>query len=128
MSGIRVTYSGLISFGVGMGTILTGIIFTLIVTRQLTSNELGIWTLIGGLISYVVITESTISYWVTREIARGIESGKTAIFVSGIMSVVGMVIFMIIVYFAAEQFNIDKNILIIGIIMIPVIIFEHKIL
>src|SRR5690349_12540512 len=103
MNGIRVTYSGLISFAIGLGSILTGMIFTLIVTRQLTSDQLGTWTLIGGLITYIIITESVISYWVTREIARGTESGKTAIFTSGIFSIAGIVIYLIVAYLLADQ-------------------------
>ena len=55
MSGIRVTYSGLISFVVGLASVFTGIIFVLIVTRQLTPEEFGTWNLIGGLIIYVII-------------------------------------------------------------------------
>lgn len=125
MNGIRVTYSGLISFAVGIGSVITGMFFILLVTRQLTSNELGTWTLIGGLISYVVITESIISYWVTREIARGTESGKTAVFSSGIFSLAGVMIYVIVAYFGAEQFNVDKNILIFAAILIPVMFLDR---
>ena len=84
MSKIRVTYSGLIALTVGLVSVITGIVFTLIVTRQLTADEFGTWALIGGLLSYVIITETTISYWTTREIARGNESGRTALFASGV--------------------------------------------
>ena len=87
MSGIRVTYSGLISLVIGFSTIVTGLIFTLIVTRSLTPEELGTWSLIGGLITYVIIIEPIISYWVLRETARGIESEKTAVVTSAIFSV-----------------------------------------
>jgi len=80
MSGIRVTYSGLISFFVGLTSVFTGIIFVLIVTRQLTPEEFGTWNLMGGLIIYVIIIEPITAYWVTREIARGKETGKTAVF------------------------------------------------
>src|SRR5437867_9230996 len=100
-------------------------IFILIVTRQLTSNELGAWTLIGGLITYIIISESVISYWVTREIARGTESGKTAVFASGIFSIVGIVIYLLVAYVGAEQFKVDKNILFFASILIPVIFLDR---
>ena len=61
MSNIRVTYSGLISLAVGFSSLLTGTIFTLIVTRSLTPEEFGTWGLIGGLLSYVLIVEPIIS-------------------------------------------------------------------
>ena len=97
MSGIRVTYSGLISLGVGLVSVFTGIIFTLIVTRQLTPDEFGTWGLLGTLIAYAVIIEPIISYWTTRDIARGGESGKTAIVSSGLFSIGGLLIYIIFV-------------------------------
>ena len=90
MSNIRVTYSGLISFLVRIASIITGIMFTLIVTRQLTESEFGSWGLIGGLLLYVVSVDFVISYWVTREISRDIDSGKTAIVSGMILSIGGV--------------------------------------
>lgn len=119
MSSIRVTYSGLIALVTGMISVITGIAFTLIVTRQLTIDEFGTWALIGGLLSYVIITESAISYWTTREIARGVESGKTALFTSGVFSTVGILIYFIIAYAVALQQNLDTSILFLGGILIP---------
>lgn len=125
MSGIRVTYSGLISFAIGLVSIVTGLIFTLIVTRQLTSDQLGTWTLIGGLLTYIIISESIISYWVTREVAQGIDSGKTAIFASGVFSVGGIAIYLIVAFLGADQFKVDRNILYLSSILIPVIFLDR---
>lgn len=125
MSGIRVTYSGLISFVVGLASVFTGIIFTLIVTRQLTPEEFGTWNLIGGLIVYVVIIEPTISYWVTREVARGKESGKTAIFFSGIFSIGGVAAYLIIAFLVAQNTDAEQSILFVGAILIPVMFLNR---
>jgi len=43
MSNIRVTYSGLISLGTKFSSIITGLVFTLIVTRSLSPEEFGTW-------------------------------------------------------------------------------------
>ena len=40
MSSIRVTYSGLIAFGVSLIGVITGTIFVIMVTRKLTPDEL----------------------------------------------------------------------------------------
>jgi len=48
MSGIRVTYSGLIAFVVGILGIITGLVFTMIITRSLTLTEFGSWSVIGS--------------------------------------------------------------------------------
>ncbi|MGI0010753.1 MAG: hypothetical protein ACREAE_05080 [Nitrosopumilaceae archaeon] len=119
MSGIRVTYSGLISLLGGLITIVTGLIFTIVITRTLTTSEYGTWGLINGLIFYVAAIGPVISYWVTREIARGIESGKTAVMSSGLFSVGGMFVYIIIAYFVGLQTNADQNSLFFAAILIP---------
>ena len=90
MSKIRVTYSGLISFIIGLASLGTGLIFTLIVTRRLTPEEFGTWGLIGALTTYVIVIEPIISTWAIRETARGEKSGKTALLSSGMFSIVGI--------------------------------------
>jgi len=94
-------------------------IFILIVTRSLTPEELGTWGLIGGLVTYVIILEPMISYWSTREIARGTESGKTAVLSSGIFSIVGILAFLVIAFFVSEPTDTNVDILFFGALMIP---------
>ncbi|MDB4348567.1 hypothetical protein OAA62_01480 [bacterium] len=119
MSSIRVTYSGLIGLVIGLSSVITGMIFILIVTRSLTPEELGTWGLVGGLITYVIILEPMISYWATREIARGTESGKTAVISSGIFSIVGILAFIVIAFFVSESVDVDTDILFFATLMIP---------
>ena len=114
MSEIRVTYSGLISFGVGISTIITGLFFILIVTRQLTAEELGTWTLVGGLLVYAIVIEPIVSYWTTREIARGEKSAKTALITSTAFSGIATIIYLGIIFFINLDSDIDKSILYFG--------------
>ena len=120
MSNIRVTYSGLISLAVGLSSLITGTIFTLIVTRSLTPEEFGTWGLIGGLLSYVLIVEPIISYWTTREVAREEKSGKTAIVTSSMFSVIAIFAYIVIVYFVSLGTDADSDVLSFALILIPV--------
>ena len=79
MSNIRVTHTGLLSFLIAIITIFTGFVFTIILTRSLSQEEYGTWSLINGLFLYVMMGNTIISYWSTRETARKIESGKTTV-------------------------------------------------
>jgi hypothetical protein len=119
LSNIRVTYSGLIGLFISFVTTIIGMIFVLITTRQLSEIELGTWGLIGSLMSYVLIIEPIISYWTTRETARGIKSQKTAIFSSSGFSIVGTIIYLIIVFCIGNQTNVDINYLYFAAILIP---------
>lgn len=127
MSGIRVTYSGLIGFAILISSVFTGFVFTGILTRTLTPEEFGTWNLVSGLLIYGFILEPIVSYWPTREAARGIESGKTSIIFGGIFSVGGIVIYLITVLFFNQQLPVDQNILLFAVILIP-ITFLNKIL
>ena len=108
------------AFTVGLGSILTGLIFTLIVTRRLSPEEFGTWSLIGSLISYFIISEMTITYWTVREIARGGDVGKTS-FMSGLIFSVGVIPFYLIsASFLANQSDAAFAPMILGAILIPV--------
>lgn len=71
MSGIRVTYSGLISFLICLIRIPIGFAFIIIITRTLTPEEFGIWNLIVGLCVYVMIIH--ISFRYTEEQSKVIQ-------------------------------------------------------
>ncbi len=127
MSDIRITYTGLVSFFISMLAVILGIIFTLILTRSLTQEEYGLWSLISYLIGYVMITNLIISYWSTRETARNIESGKTAVVGTMILSIVAIVGYIAISVLMGVQTQTNLEILLFSSILIP-LMFLHGIL
>ncbi|KFM20117.1 Polysaccharide biosynthesis protein [Marine Group I thaumarchaeote SCGC AAA799-P11] len=127
MSEIRVTYSGLISFLVGLSTLVTGLMFSLIITRTLNPQEYGTWGLISSLFVYAVIINGIVTFWTAREIARGEKTGKTAVFFSEILSVGGILIYLIAAYFVSPEANVEQNILFFAALLIP-LTFLHKVL
>ena len=120
MSGIRVAYSGLISMLIGLISVVTGLVFTLIVTRTLTPEEYGSWGLIGSLIMYVLILDPIITYWTTRELARGVDSGKTALVTHGLFSLAGVGLYFLISIFIANETVVPFEILLVGALLVPV--------
>tara|TARA_B100001245_G_scaffold200895_1_gene160872 strand:+ start:3783 stop:5276 length:1494 start_codon:yes stop_codon:yes gene_type:complete len=124
---IRVTYSGLISVAVGLITIITGLLFTIILTRTLDPIEFGTWGIITTLFFSVLQIEPIISYWVTREVARGLESAKTAIFSSGIFSSIAVIIYLIIVHFVHSGTDTNFESIFFAAFLIP-IIFLNRVL
>lgn len=125
MSSIRVTYTGLISFIISISTVATGLIFVIIVTRQLTLEEFGTFNLISGLVTYVYIFRPMIGYWATREIARGIETGRTAFMSTGMLATVAIFTYFLIAYFFGENTNVDQNILLFAALLIPAEFFNQ---
>ena len=125
MAGIRVTYTGFIAFAIRIVSIFTGLVFTLIVTRQLTAEEFGTWGLINGIILYALIIHPIISYWSTRETARGDTSGKTAIISTGFFSGIGVAIYLVVGYFVGIQSNADVDVILLATILVPVIFINE---
>jgi len=119
MVGIRVTYSGLISFIISLSSVFTGLVFTIIVTRQLTPEEFGTWGIIGVMTGYVLILDPIVSYWTTREIARGQDSGKTSVTSSGIFASIGMIAYVVIVTLFDSQIEVDYGLMLFAIVLIP---------
>lgn len=120
MNNIRVTYTGLIALATSLLGVITGMIFVVIVTRKITPEDFGLWTLIGSLVSYVIIIEPIISYWTTRQIARGEEIAKTALFTGGIFSIGGLLVYSIITLFISSSLGADLYILILASAFIPI--------
>ena len=119
MSGIRVTYTGLISLIGGVISIFTGIIFTLIITRSVTPEEYGTWGLILGLVTYVMLIGPIVSYWSTRDTVRNIQSGKTAIWSSMLLSIGAISVYIPISYLMSNYTNVENNVLLFAAILIP---------
>ena len=119
MNDIRVTYSGLIGLAVSLIGVFTGTIFVIIVTRKLLPEEFGLWTLVGSIVSYVLIIDPIVTYWSTRQIARGEEIGKTAVGTSGLFSAGGMIVYLGIAIFIATTTDADLFVLVLASILIP---------
>jgi len=120
LSNIRVTHSGLIAFVIGISSVFSGLLFTLIVTRQLSPEEFGTWSLLGTIIGYLIISERVISYWNYRQIARGEQVGKTSM-VSSVMFTSGAIpVFFLLIFFVGNQSNAILESLILGVFLLPV--------
>jgi len=120
LSNIRVTYSGFIAFGASVFSSVTGLIFVIIVTRQLEPEDFGLWTLIGSLVAYIAILHPIIGYWTTREIARGEKVGRTSIFSSGFLSGVGFLIYSGIAIYVSYSLGADLLVLMLASILVPI--------
>jgi len=70
---IRVQYSGFIIFSSQLLSVITGLIFTLLLTRTMSTELFGIWTNLFDYPAYFLIFSGVLPFWATRFIARGKE-------------------------------------------------------
>lgn len=121
MSDIRVTYSGLISFIISIIAVFTGLVFILILTRRLTPEEFGTWSLLWSIVGYFLISERIISFWTTRQIARNEDVGKTSIVSSSFFSFGTIPLYIAFVFLISQQSNASLEPLVLGAILLPVV-------
>jgi hypothetical protein len=126
LSNVRVTYSGLIAFVVSIISVITGTIFVIMVTRRLDPEDLGLWTLAGTLVSYVIIIRPMITYWSTRQLSRGEDVGKTTVFTSGIFSIFSTIGYLGFVLYFALTTDVDLNVLLLATILVPLSFFYNS--
>lgn len=127
MSTIRATHSGLINLFIGLLKMIFAFVFITLITRSLSVEEFGQYNLVLSIITYVVLSHYLISYWVTRELARGKESAKSAIISSGLFSTIGLIIFIIVGTSIIETSNLNFNLILLASLIVP-LQFLHNIL
>jgi O-antigen/teichoic acid export membrane protein len=120
LSDIRVTYSGLLSLVIGLVSVFTGLFFVLMVTRRLSPEEFGTWSLIGTMISYFLISERIISFWSTRQIARNEDVGKTSIISSSVFSIGAVPFYLALIFGISETSNAQLEPMILSALLMPV--------
>ena len=69
-SEIRLKYSGLIVFASNILSVTTGLAFVLMITRNVSTDEFGIWGNISDLSTYFILLSGVIPFWATRFVAR----------------------------------------------------------
>ncbi len=119
MDKIRLTYSGLLAFITRLVSVITGIVFTIIVTRNLTPEDFGLWRLIGGLIYYVIVFEPVVTYWVSRHVARGEPAAKTGLGANSSFSAIAILAYIAIIASVSNLTNSDFKVLMLAAILVP---------
>jgi O-antigen/teichoic acid export membrane protein len=97
-SDIRLKYSGLIVFASNILSVATGLAFVLMITRNVSTEEFGIWGNIGDLSSYFILLSGVIPFWATRFVAREhAGSTKTGLVANVFISVAATSIYLALV-------------------------------
>ncbi|MEM2198339.1 MAG: oligosaccharide flippase family protein [Nitrososphaerota archaeon] len=120
MSGsIRVRLSGILMFVGNLVTLLTGLIFNILIARNLQPAALGAWFLIGSIIPYFQVLEKAIPYWAGREIPRGRQVGKTTLTFNILISLPITIVFILLSNTLASIANIQPRTILLASLFIP---------
>ncbi len=96
---IRVQYSGFIIFSCQLLSVISGLIFTLLLTRTMSQQQYGIWTNLFDYPAYLLMFSPVLAFWTTRFIARGKEGAvKTGTSAQLLVAVVSTIVYLPIIF------------------------------
>ena len=107
MSEVRLRFSGMMRFTASIVSVLTGLVFTTLITRNLSAVEYGEWSAIGSLMVYGVFPALGLGYWYTRYTARDMPIANYGIgLTSGFLIDISFGIILIIFIINTNCFNV----------------------
>ncbi|MEM4694268.1 MAG: hypothetical protein QW655_07180 [Nitrososphaerota archaeon] len=118
-SGIRVRLSGFILFVSNIASFLFGFIFIVLISRNLSQHDLGVWFYIGSIITYFEFFVKIIPYWAVRDFARGRRIVKTAVTISSVISIPLMIIFLGLSLWISTYIEADIVVFMVASLLIP---------
>ena len=118
----RLRVTGFVAYVVRMGSLVSGLAFSLIVARRLSEEDFGAWAYVGRLVSYFGATASFINLWAARDAGRGGRPLKTALFGSGVMAAVLSLVYLGVVGFSAGAIGREPWVVLLGLMQLPVLI------
>lgn len=112
---IRLQYSGVIIFAAKILSIASGLIFNLLLIRNLEQPDAqyGIWSNISDLTTYFMFLAGALPFWTTRFVARGKEGAvKTGLIANSIIGLIAMGLYVPLVPIITSTLRVREQYLI----------------
>jgi O-antigen/teichoic acid export membrane protein len=94
---IRLRYTGFIIFAARILSVVTGLLFQLMIARATTKLEYGIWFNINDVSTYFTVLVGVLPFWTLRFAARKREgAAKTGVLANLMMSIIASIIYLIL--------------------------------
>lgn len=106
--GIRIQYSGFIIFAAQILSVGTGLVFTLLLTRNLSPQQYGIWANVFDVIGYFMLLSGVFPFWTMRFVARRKQgAAKTGFLANLVVSLLFALLYIGLAQFIASAFGIS---------------------
>jgi O-antigen/teichoic acid export membrane protein len=104
---IRLHYSGFVVFAAQILSMATGLIFTLLLARNMTKQEYGIWANIFDVIGYFLLLSGVFPFWTMRFVARQKQgAAKTGLLANLVVSLIFTFVYISLTPLVTAAFNI----------------------
>ena len=102
---LRIAYAGIIQLVAQFSTLITGLIFVTMVTRNLSIDDFGLWQTLGSSVGLLLIPLAPLNYWTMRYSARGQEVARTSL-LSGLVAMpIIVIVYLALAYTASSSIN-----------------------
>lgn len=93
--GVRLRYTGAVAYAASVIGAFIGLLFSTLITRRLTPEELGVWRYIGVLVGYFAIPTHAFCFWSTRLTAQGHRVLRTVLVMSSSAAAAATLLFLL---------------------------------
>ena len=106
---IRVRYSGFVVFSAQILSLISGLIFTLLLTRNMSVAQFGTWSFVSNLIALFALPSFIFPFWATRFVARGKEGAtKTGLSANLFVGTASIIVYLVVVTPLITAFGISS--------------------
>jgi O-antigen/teichoic acid export membrane protein len=108
---IRIQYTGFIIFAAQILSIATGLVFTLLLTRNLSQADFGVWSNIFTVLGYFTIASGLLPFWATRFAARKMEGTiKTGFSATLVIALIGVAAYIPFIFPYMQAANTQESV------------------
>jgi O-antigen/teichoic acid export membrane protein len=98
VSAISPRRTGVVVFGARVASIFTGLLFIVMVTHTLTTSEFGLLEIVTDIVVFSTYPLGVFNFWISRDTARGMTVGRTAVLTNLVLSAAGCAIFAVLAF------------------------------
>ena len=102
---VRLRYATLVNILSRISSVFASLFFTISVTRRLSVEEFGIWTMIFKYVGYVTPFIIVYTYWLPRTISRGVNTAKTGLAMAASIGLFASIAYVGVAFGASFFFN-----------------------
>ncbi|MEM1586489.1 MAG: oligosaccharide flippase family protein [Candidatus Bathyarchaeia archaeon] len=107
---IRLRYSGFVIFVAKMLSVITGLVFQLMIARSVTTQDYGIWFNINDLLHYFTLPAAVLPFWAMRFAARKEEGAvKTGLIANFVIAIMATIVYMPLIPIMTSALGVDPK-------------------
>jgi hypothetical protein len=86
------------------GTIL-GFFVTILITRRISVEDYGVWTMISNYVGYLILPSIAYSPWLVRNISRGQNTSRSGVYISLAIGIVLTPLYLLLMFVFSQGFS-----------------------